>query len=57
MPSLCSFGPFFTPMPRSTMNAVIFGFAPSSAGEVRANTVNTSAKPPLVIQILVPFST
>ena len=57
MPSLCSFGPLFTPMPRSTMNAVIFGFAPSSAGEVRAKTVKTSAKPPLVIQIFEPLST
>ena len=31
MPSLCSVGPFLTPHARSTRNAVIFGFAPSSA--------------------------
>ena len=57
MPSLCSLGPFFTPHARSTRNAVIFGFAPSSAGEVRAKTVKRSAMPPLVIQIFDPLST
>lgn len=55
MPSLFSLGPDVTPLPRSTRNAVIFGLRPSSAGEVRANTVKTSAKPPFVIQILEPF--
>jgi len=57
MPSLCSLGPLFTPHARSTMKAVILGFVPSSADDVRANTVKTSAYPPLVIQTLEPFST
>ena len=57
MPSLCSFGPLFTPIPRSTMNAVILGFLPSSSADVRAKTVKTSAKPPFVIQIFEPLST
>ena len=39
------------------MKAVIFGFWPSSSDEVRAKTVNTSANPPLVIQIFAPLST
>ena len=56
MPSLCSLGPLRTPMPRSTMNAVILGFAPSSMADVRANTVNTSAPPPLVTHTFDPLS-
>ena len=55
MPSLSLGGPLRTPHPRSTTNAVIFGFASSSARDVRANTVKTSAKPPLVIQIFWPL--
>ena len=56
MPSLCSGGPFFTPIPRSTMNAVISALRRRRRGEVRAKTVKTSAKPPLVIQIFEPLS-
>ena len=57
MPSLCSGGPLFRPLPRSTRKAVMRGLAPSSAGDVRANTVKRSANPPLVIHILDPLST
>ena len=57
MPSFFSFGPLFTPIPRSTRNAVMRGFAPSSCADVRANTVKRSAKPPLVIQIFDPLRT
>jgi len=57
MPSLFSLGPLLMPIARSTMKAVIFGLLPSWRAEVRAKTVKTSAKPPLVIQILEPLST
>jgi hypothetical protein len=39
------------------MNAVILGLCPSSRGDVRAKTVKTLAKPPLVIQIFEPLRT
>jgi len=58
IPILSSCSPRLTPAhAASTRKAVILGFLPSSAGEVRAKTVNTSAKPPFVIQILPPFRT
>ena len=52
MPSLCSSAPTEKPgVSRSTMNAE--NFSPS----ILANTVKTSAKPPLVIHIFSPFRT
>ncbi len=56
IPSLCSSGPLRTPWPRSTRKAVSRGLWPSPGALVRAKTVNRSAKAPLVVQILEPFS-
>ena len=45
------------PLAAFPSDAVMRGFVPGCEGDVRAKTVNTSANPPFVVQIFVPWST